>query len=104
MYSFSLGDEADGIRSYRTPERIELENIRMSMIDDPQELPEEDVTKHNLVGGEITLKEEESIRYMLFLVYFFVALFLNTTRIESSKVFPAFSTHSTFRKEIPPPL
>ena len=103
-YSFSLGDEADGIRSYRTPERIELENIRMSMIDDPQELPEEDVTKHNLVGGEITLKEEESIRYMLFLVYFFVALFLNTTRIESSKVFPAFSTHSTFRKEIPPPL
>nr|CAB3263831.1 protein-methionine sulfoxide oxidase mical3a [Phallusia mammillata] len=38
-------------RSYQTPERIELENIRMSMLNDPKELSEEAINKHNLSGA-----------------------------------------------------
>nr|XP_026696714.1 protein-methionine sulfoxide oxidase mical3b isoform X4 [Ciona intestinalis] len=36
--------------SYRTPERIELENIHHFMLNDQQELSEEAVNKHNLSG------------------------------------------------------
>jgi len=39
------------VRRYQTPERIELENIRLSMIHFPEDIPEEKLAKHNFSGS-----------------------------------------------------
>ena len=43
----------------------------MSMLENPQELPEEDVTRHNLGIGEIGSEDEtETMRYIFYDVLF----------------------------------
>ena len=51
-------DVEDSVGGERAPERIELENIRMSMINDPEELPEEDVARHNFVD-DISAEDDQ---------------------------------------------
>ena len=48
LHSANVEDKAD---LYRTPERIELENIRLAVANDLEVWSEEEIVKHNLMGG-----------------------------------------------------